>query len=76
MSKESTKEERSEMARELGRQGGRAFVNKYGKGQMKKLAKRGAKARWGTEPRKKDDKRTPTNKKRNPRTGEKKNGGV
>ena len=64
MTKELTKEQRSEMARELGRLGGRAFVNKYGKGQMKKLAKRGANARWGTEPRKKDDKRTRTNKRK------------
>ena len=64
MKKELTKEERSEIARELGRAGGRAFVKKYGKGQMKELAKRGANARWGTEPRKKDDKRTRATKRK------------
>ncbi len=37
----------SEEASAFGRLGGRALVRKRGKAYMKKIAKRGAEARWG-----------------------------
>ena len=38
---------KSNSAVNLGRKGGKAFVKKYGKKYMAKLARAGAKARWG-----------------------------
>ena len=46
MKKESTKTERKSMAAELGSRGGKSIARKRGKAYMKKIGKRGAKARW------------------------------
>ena len=45
------------MAAELGRAGGKALVKKRGKGYMKEIAQRGAKARWASSDKKVDNKK-------------------
>ena len=46
MNKKATKKERSNMAAELGRRGGLSVSKSRGKAYMKKIGKRGGKARW------------------------------
>jgi len=64
MRKELTKEERSKIASELGRIGGRSNVRKHGKDHMSELGKRGMASRWGTESRNKNGKRTKPKRKK------------
>ena len=58
------KKEKSEMAAELGRAGGKSLVKKYGKDYMSKIGKQGSKARWASlnESKKVGNKRVKTKK--------------
>lgn len=57
------KKEKSKIAAELGRAGGKSLVKKYGKDYMKKIAHRGSEARWASSDKKVDNKKN--NKKTN-----------
>jgi len=51
MKRETTKKELKSMAAKLGSFGGKSTFEKRGNAYMKKIGKRGAKARWSEKPK-------------------------